>query len=93
MKKMWIPILPRFSIYTGIKNNIYRLFIEVNKKKLLFSWSNFGENATISLPLIPNRSISKSYYIYKPQKNINPNLLGLNINDINISRLLENFII
>ena len=41
-EKMWIPILPGFSIFTNIKNNI---LLKLVKKKKLFSWINFGENA------------------------------------------------
>ncbi|RHZ83721.1 hypothetical protein Glove_88g115 [Diversispora epigaea] len=45
-EKIWVPILPGFSIFINIKSNIYQLSIGVSEeKKILFSWINFGGNA------------------------------------------------
>ncbi|RHZ67002.1 hypothetical protein Glove_303g109 [Diversispora epigaea] len=87
-KKMWIPILSGFSIFTSINNNIYQFSIEVNEeKKILFSWINFGENAndlsnTIASNAQPDRFQSFIKYINIRGKISIPNLLGFNINGI-----------
>lgn len=48
-EKLWIPILLGFTIFTSIKKNIFKLFINISEEnKVIFSWINFGEDNSLS---------------------------------------------
>ncbi len=44
-ERTWVPILPGFTIFINIKNSIFQLSIGISdEQKIMFSWTNFGEN-------------------------------------------------
>lgn len=48
-EKIWVPILPGYTIFTKIKNSIFQLSISVSgEQKILFSWIDFGESNAIA---------------------------------------------
>lgn len=87
-EKIWVPILPGFTIFTNIKNSLFKLSISISdNQKILFSWLNFGEIKN-DLNILPNIIASNSEsdrfqslitYVYSGRRVSLPYLLGLNI--------------
>jgi hypothetical protein len=43
-ERIWVSLLPGYTIYTAFEDNIFKLFIEYSNHQLLFSWVDFGTN-------------------------------------------------
>ncbi|CAG8459039.1 uncharacterized protein OCT59_010301 [Rhizophagus irregularis] len=52
-ERIWVPLLPGYTIYTAFGDNIFKLFIE-HSNQLLFSWVNFGTDVNCTTPIASN---------------------------------------
>ena len=84
-EKAWVPILPGFTIFTNIKNNIFQLSIGISEnQKIMFSWIDFGENVNDFSNVVASNFQSDRFQSLITYINFNgkisiPNLLGFNI--------------
>src|SRR5205809_613451 len=87
-ERTWVPILPGYTVFTKINNNIFQLSINVSEEQnFLFSWTDFGENENdvsnaIASNSQPDRFQSLITYIGSDGRRSISNLLGLNISSI-----------
>ncbi len=87
-ERTWVPILPGFTIFINIKNSIFQLSINISdEQKIMFSWTNFGENENNLTNVIasdsqPDQFQSLIIYVNFSGKISIPHTLGINISGI-----------
>ncbi|RHZ58963.1 hypothetical protein Glove_366g3 [Diversispora epigaea] len=84
-EKIWILILPGYTIFINIKNNIYKLFIDISEKenKIIFSWIDFGKDSSLSNIVVSNVKSDK-FQSFMEYINLHGKISILNLLDINI---------
>jgi hypothetical protein len=84
-ERIWVPLLPGYTIYTAFGDNIFKLFIE-HSNQLLFSWVNFGTDVNCTTPIAsdsqPDHFQSFIKYINPSGKLSIPSTIGINISSI-----------